>query len=467
MTPGLPQPRTIRGRAIGGALAALALFLTGCTGSGPAPATSGNAASSTPPPPMISDFNPQLVAAAKEEAKANAGGQQLGGKVTFIGSTGGAEGQLLQTLFQPFTEATGIAVDYQGTSNVDAIVQTQLAAGKPPDFVQQNSIGGMFGYAQKGVLTPLDSFIDKNTLDKNFAPSVISGLSSEGHLYGAPAAINTFQVWYNPKVYTGPKDAMIDQLLGWATNATKAGARAPFCMNLNQGSNSATIAIYFIEDIFLKKYGPVEFEKWARGDIKYTSEEVKSVYQEVLDLFTHNLVQGGAQGALTTPIIQSPTGLFTNPPGCELLHWGSFTPGVIAQANPNVRAGVDYDYFNMANSSASFPKTIYAAPWTSYAMTNTPQLQAFVKYYTSTAFQTLVASTGHWVMANKAIPSATYPSAVQQKLATDFGAADTIEFGPFLNASAAGYQHQKDAFMELVANPTNLDKFLQGMDSSR
>ena len=70
-------------------------------------------------------------------------------------------------------------------------------------------------------------------------------------------------------------------------------------------------------------------------------------------------------------------------------------------------------------------------------------------------------------MANNAIPSATYPSAVQQKLATDFGAADTIEFGPFLNASAAGYQHQKDAFMELVANPTNLDKFLQGMDSSR
>src|SRR3954466_4150915 len=82
---------------------------------------------------------------AVAKAKEIAGNKQLGGSIEYIGPNGGAEGEVLQSVYKAFTEATGTKVNYTGTQDINSIVQSRVQAGNPPE-VADLQIGVAQGY---------------------------------------------------------------------------------------------------------------------------------------------------------------------------------------------------------------------------------------------------------------------------------------------------------------------------------
>ena len=83
----------------------------------------------------------EAVDAAKASALEAVGGKEIGGKVTMLGVLGGAELDAFNAVLAPFEEATGIDVQYEGTRDFAAILQTRVDGGNPPDMVSTPAIG--------------------------------------------------------------------------------------------------------------------------------------------------------------------------------------------------------------------------------------------------------------------------------------------------------------------------------------
>ena len=74
----------------------------------------------------------------------------VGGSVTVMGVLGGDPLEAFLAAFAPFEEATGIEVEYEGTQDLLAVLQTRLDGGNPPDIVSNPSAGQMQDLAAAG-----------------------------------------------------------------------------------------------------------------------------------------------------------------------------------------------------------------------------------------------------------------------------------------------------------------------------
>ncbi|MEJ7741922.1 MAG: extracellular solute-binding protein [Nocardioidaceae bacterium] len=95
------------------------------------------------------------VDAAEKAAAEAADGKELGGKVTMLGVLGGEELDAFKSVIEPFEKATGVEVQYEGTRDFAAVLQTRVDGGNPPDVVATPAIGEMAGFAEKGDLVNL------------------------------------------------------------------------------------------------------------------------------------------------------------------------------------------------------------------------------------------------------------------------------------------------------------------------
>ena len=454
-----PQRRSARGVRLAVGIAVSAVVLAGCA----APSTP----SSTPTalPDVTTLTNEELVAAAQAKALEIVGGEKTTGALTFISTTGGQEGERIKALIQPFVDGSGITVDYQSTPDVKAVVQTQVSGGNAPDVVI-DSIGLMRQFVESGDVASLDTVLDRDAMIDQFGESVIDQYSVDGKLYGVPGATHNYQFWYNKKVYTGPTEPSTwDEILEWAEGEVKDGKPSPFCMTLNQGANTASTAGQFIDNLFLKEYGPEALANVADGKTKFSGKEMKATFEKFLTLFEDGLVYGGAPNALSQPTIQGAAGMFTDPQQCQIVYWGSFVPGVIASQNADLVAGEDFDYFTLASDNSDYDSALYTHGWTTFSFNDDPATQAFMQYYASVEFQSLAASTGGWVMGNRAVPTQTYPSETQQAIAQTLQEGQPV-YGPFNILATAPRKAYLDAIVVLIQDPSQLKTQLQLIDDA-
>ena len=449
------------GRSVIAPLAAVTLIATALVGCAPDEPVGEETAG-----PTGLTLDPALVEAAHAAAAASTAGEDLaGGKVTMIGSTAGTDGEWLKTVFGVFQEATGIEVDYQGTSDVTAIVQTQVQGGNPPDIVQDNSLALLQQYHDSGDLIAIDDFLDMDVINEQYDATLLQNLSIDGRLYGLPSAVHNMQFWYNTENLEPPADVTdFAGLIEWGEAQVADGAPAPLCIGTELGANTGVLAMLLMDFMFLKNYGPEKLEQWGRGELPFQSPEVKSVFEEFLSLFENDLVYGGADTALTTPWTQSPALLFTDPQSCQVAPYGSFAPGIIRGQNPDLVAGTDFDYFLLGSENPEWNDALLSWGWSTFALTDTPELQAFVRWYLSPEFQTLVASTGGWVMANKQIPVETYPSDIQGAIASDLQSASALSFGLWSLLPTDVRTSVLEATVTVMRDPAQLDTQLASLD---
>jgi alpha-glucoside transport system substrate-binding protein len=95
---------------------------------------------------------------------------------------------------------------------------------------------------------------------------------------------------------------------------------------------------------------------------------------------------------------------------------------------------------------------------------DTPQSRALVTYVASPEAQTLMAETGNWLSANKAVPPDAYPSPFTKQAAEIVQTAEGIYYDGSSLMPTVMNAAFTTAILDYVADPDSLDSILASLD---
>ncbi|MBA3233217.1 MAG: carbohydrate ABC transporter substrate-binding protein [Propionibacteriales bacterium] len=442
-------------RSAGIALAAICLVAAGCSSTD----------SETPDKP---EAPASAVEAARSAALKSAGGQQLGGKVTMLGVLGGEELDAFKTVLAPFEEATGVEVQYEGTRDFAAVLQTRVAGGNPPDLVTTPAIGEMAGLAAEGSLVDLQEVVGEETLQANFSQSLLDTASLDGEVFGIFNSVNLGGlIWYNPKTYDGPTDPKSwSELQQWAAKTADSGT-TPWCVGLESGAASGWPAADFIDEILLRQAGPEFHKRWQDGEEPWTSPEVKAAFETYGGTVTDGMVYGDTTTALSTNFAKAANPMFSDPPACYLLQQATFMGGIITDSLPNLKPGVDLDFFPAPDFNEEYPAIRSISGEIVGMINQTSQSDALVKYLATREAGTLIASTGRWLSPNSNVETGIYRDPFLKKASEVLAEAQ----GTYSLGNSLMPQTVVDAFWQAglayTQDPGDLDSILAKIEQVR
>lgn len=444
-------------RKIGAGIAATLLTaaaLTACT---------------TTPEPDPVPLDERLVQEATAAAEAISGGEQLGGTVTVLGTLGGDQLDAYLAAFAPFEEVTGIDVQYEGTRDLLAVLETRVQGGNAPDVVANPSIGQMAAFMESGDLIALDEFLDTDAVAAQYDAGLLDLGSYDGHLYGLlnTAALKGL-VYYNPEAYEGPiAPATWDELSDWADDRAASGS-TPWCIGVESGAASGWLATDWIEQFLLTGAGADVWDEWAAGDLAWTSDEVREAFEQFGAIATDpEQVNGGATAVVSTDFLQAALPLWSDPARCDLTLQADWLQSTVPGQVEGVTEGEQIDFFLFPAVSDKGAGLVETAGDMIGAFNDTPQVEQFLQYAAGPESQALIASTGMWLSANKEVTLDAYPTDSRRKAAELLASATGVRFDgsdlmpqPVLEAFWA-------ATLGYLADPSSLDAQLEKIEAVR
>ncbi|GAA2462397.1 extracellular solute-binding protein [Streptomyces pulveraceus] len=230
-------------------------------------------------------------------AAPGSGGEQP--KVTILGPwTDNQEAQfkaVLDTLDTPYT--------YQGTAATREVLLAAVQAGNPPDIAILPGVGDLVEYAAERRLRPLG----KGAGAKYGRPWQPEAKGIEADLWVPLKADLKSIVWYR----------------GDRPPPSSPAPLASWCIGMGDDGASGWPGSDWIEDLILQTAGPVLYERWATGDLKWTDGPVVHAWSLWAGLLAQD--PAAARRALLRDHRGAPGGsglLFGG--GCALEHQGSF-----------------------------------------------------------------------------------------------------------------------------------------------
>lgn len=412
---------------------------------------------------------PQPAVEAAEKAAAEAaGGEQLGGSVGMLGVLGGEELDAFTSVLEPFETATGIDVQYEGTRDFAAVLQTRVDGGNPPDVVATPALGEMRALAEDGVLADLETVVGQDVLKEGFTPSLLETASLDGQVFGIFNTVNLGGlIWYNPTTYEGPTDPQSwEELQGWAQEQADSGA-TPWCVGLESGAASGWPASDFIDEILLRQAGPDFHERWREGEEPFTAPEVKQAFETYGETVREDMVYGGRTTALSTNFAKAANPMFAEDPGCSIIQQATFMGGIILDSFANLEPETDLDYFPVPDYNTDFPGIRSISGEIVGVINDSPQAVALVKYLATAEAGTLVASTGRWLSPNQNVEQSAYQDPFLAKASQVLAEAE----GAYSLGNSLMPQTVVDAFwqagVEYTKNPEELDEILASIEQTR
>ena len=440
------------------AFAATALLLTACADTGEE--TSSSSAAILPA---------ALTDAALAKATEIAGDADLGGTVTMIGTLGGGERERYLATLAPFEEATGVTIEYTGTEDYEALIQSGIESGNPIDIAQAGNTGIVSKYAGSGDILDLNELVGADELAANFAPSFLESTTTDGANYGLWTMADNYEIWYNAADYDGPTgtETTWSELTDWTTAQSEAGI-APWCMGLSAGPSTGWPGAYFVLNILLKQAGPDFVTALGKGEASWDSPEVRTAFDTFGEVVASDAtVFGGPDGVITTDPGAAGTGMYTDPQQCSLMHWGTFTASIILASDPGIEPITDLDFMPMPSIDPAYANVQGYGGTVVSAFSDRPEVVALVKYLASVESSNLIASTGNWTGTNSNIDSSAYPNEILAKVSTELlNGSDLVPFPIAVTPSTVTSAVYKSV-AEFVQDPSSLDKNLAAADAAQ
>ncbi|MDT0322949.1 ABC transporter substrate-binding protein [Streptomyces millisiae] len=436
------------------------LLLAGCAdiGDEQSGSTSGGA---------VSGFPAELVDAASERASGIVDGERIGGTVTLIGTWGGAERDRFLATLEPFEEATGISVEFTGTEDYESLIQSGIDSGNPIDIAASANLGLIEHYAETGDLVDLNDLIGAENLADNYSDTFLESTTVDGSNYGIWSMVDNYMLWYNPETYEGPRGADVtwDEISSWAEDSAAAGT-TPWCMGLSAGANTGWPASYFVLNLLLKQAGPDFTSALGAGEASWDSPEVRAAFDAFSDVVAGpETVNGGPDGAISTDPGAAGAGMYTDPPQCELMHWGTFTSSIVLGNDPSLEPGTDLDFLPMPAITPEYADAQGYGGTIFSAFSDRPEVAALMTYLGSAEHADLIAATGNWTAANVGVDPASYPNELLADIATEILGADTLVPFPTAVTAPAVRSAIYTTTAEFVRDPSSLDANLRELDA--
>lgn len=433
---------------------------------GETPAVEATATTALAETPAAAEETP-TTAAAEACAGIPAENQGLGGTVNVLGVWGGTELDNFNAMIAPFQECTGVTVEFEGTRDLNAVLTTRVQGGNPPDLAGLPGPGQLREFAQKGQLKPLNDVLDMTTLQSEYDQGWIDLATVNNQLYGifTKASVKS-QVWYNPKNfaaagYTVP--TTWDEMKTLEQKMVSDG-HTPWCIGLESGAASGWPGTDWIEDFVLQNGGDV-YDQWWQHQIPWTDPVISQAWQDWGAIVNdEKMVYGGKPYVLSTNFGEAPFPVYTDPPGCYMTHSADFITSFIQQQYPDLKPGEDFNFFRFPPMNPDAPIEVAGDLFGMF--NDTPQSRALIQYLTTSQAQSIWASRGGFLSANKKVDPSVYPDDLTRAMAQMIAQAPAVRF----DASDLMPEAVNNAFwsgiLDFVSNPDRLDSILQQLEST-
>lgn len=358
-------------------------------------------------------------------------GTTEGGTVTVYGVWSG-EDELpsFEQVVAPFTEETGIEMDFVGTRDLATVLTTRVEAGNPPDIAILPNPGQVAEFAEQGALVDMSTFLDMSALEEQYGQSWIEVSSVDGQLvsiFFKPAYKSL--VWYNPGAFEAAGYEVPtnwDELIALSDQIAADGT-TPWCIGFESGAASGWPGTDWIEDIMLRTAGPEVYDQWVNHEIAWTDPAVQTAWERFGEIVrTEEYLAGGTTGVLATNFGDSPAGLFSDPPGCYLHKQASFITGFFPE---DAVAGEDYAFFPFPEIDPAYGTPALTSGDFVVMFNDTPQARAFVEYLASVEAQEIAAA--EWpgfISASREVNLDAYPDELTRQIAEALTAAEVARF---------------------------------------
>ena len=384
---------------------------------------------------------------------------QLGGSVSVLATWTGTEEESFRAMIQPWVDATGVTVNYQGTRDMGTILSNAIQAGGAglPDVAGVPGPGEAAQWAEAGALKEL-SFIN---LDEYRASSSLADLGViDGKLFGifTKAAVKGL-IWYNTANYDGTVPATYADL-----EAIDPGDGSLWCNAWESGGDSGWPGTDWVEDFVLRQSGPDVYDSWVAGETKWTDPAIKSAFEAVAKVIGESA--GGGTYINATNFFNVGDGLFADTPTCKFVHQASFISTDGFEKVSGATAG-EYDFFVMPTINSAFAGAITGGGDEFGMFNDTPQARSLIQYLTTAEAQTIWAGRGGYIAANKNVPTSAYKDASDKKAGEAVAAATVFRFDGGDNMPGAMKAAFFDAMVQLASNPADIDSILAELDNTQ
>jgi alpha-glucoside transport system substrate-binding protein len=393
---------------------------------------------------------------------------QIGGTVSIIAVWSGgndpkSEEYAFKQVLKPFTEKTGVQINYSSTRDINAVLTNGVASGNLPDVAGLPGPGKVTELSEQGVLKALDGVIDVNAYASD-TPGASDLKGGDGKLYaeyfkGSAKGL----IWFDPKVYKAGTPSSWDDLNTKAQSAA-TGNTKEWCIGLQSGAGSdGWPGTDWIEDFVLKQSGPDVYDNWVQGKQKWTSPEIKAAWTEFGKALSNTF--GDPSSIVGTNFGDAANPLFKDPPGCLFHHQASFMTSFFEKGTPGVKAGTDYDFFPMPDINPSFAGAITGGGDLLGMFNDTPQAKALMQYLITAEAQQIWPKLGGAVSGSKSVPLDVYPDDIAKKSAQLLSSAKTFRFDGSDKMPVAMSDAFLKGILDFTKDQSKLDSILSSLDS--
>lgn len=463
-------------------LLALALVLTACPAQQPAaPAQEEAAPAAEEAAPAAEEAAPAQEEAAPAEMSGTGqphldkalAGEYAGTVVTMFGPFTGPDEVKFNESVAEFEEKTGIDIQYTGSKEFETTISVRVDAGDPPDIADFPQPGLLGNLAKAGKVVDVSSFMNMEWLQKNYKQAWLDMATMEGGdgspiMAGVWARFNgKSQVWYPKKAWDEagyPIPQTWDEMMALTQQIADDGDTA-WCIGIESGTATGWPATDWMEEIMLRTTSLENYDKWTRGELPFTSPEVKRAAEIMAEIWLNpDYVFGGREGIVSTFFGDAPAPMFEDPPKCWMHKQGNFITSFFPEG---LEAGVDYDFFYLPPIDEEYGKP-YLVAGDIYAMFNDrPEVRAVMEFFTTgESLRTWLASGGALSPHNDASLD-WYGDDVERKVAQFVQEADSVRFdGSDLMPSEVGAGSFWKGMTDWIAGTVDLDTALAEIDAA-
>jgi alpha-glucoside transport system substrate-binding protein len=191
-------------------------------------------------------------------------------------------------------------------------------------------------------------------------------------------------IWFDPAAfaengYTVPQT--LDEL--WALTATmNADGNIPWCVGIESGGATGWPFTDWIEDLVLRELGADVYDQWVAGDVTFSDDSIKAVWQTVLDEWNapgNVFAAGGSIAA--TPFGDNGQPLVDG--DCMMHRQASFYSAFLPEGTVTGPDGIDVFYFPGASTT---DKPVLGGGTLAAAFRDAPEVWAVMDYFATSEY---------------------------------------------------------------------------------
>jgi alpha-glucoside transport system substrate-binding protein len=363
-------------------------------------------------------------------------GKYKGTKVTAFGGFAGADEVKFNQNVADFEAKTGIQIQYESSKQFETTISTRVDAGNLPDIADFPQPGLMGNIAKTGKLVDLTKFMSPDYLKGQYIQSWLD-MATQAGPGGKPEMVGVWErvnvkslVWYPKKAFdaAGYKVPKTWDDLTALENQIVSDGDTPWCIGIESGAATGWPATDWIEDVMLRTTSPDNYDKWVKGELKFSSPEVKHAADVVGKIWLDpKMVYGGTKAIVSTSFGDAPAPMFADPPKCWLHRQGNFIISFFPK-DRDLKPGVDYDFFYLPPIDAQYgrPALVAGDVWAMF--NDRPEVRAVMEWFTRADHLKTWLASGGAIAPQKDVDISWYGSDVDRGVAQILASATAVRF---------------------------------------